>query len=121
MNEIKMPKSSNHQRHPSTSQVNQVPSEQPYNDEELLISAREFLPTSQANASRSCLKPRAMQNDESEELNGILALVSQKGELILKAKNIVLIPKAFYYHRFEQIQYMDIWNNDITEIEGAIC
>ena len=98
-----------------------MPSEQTQHDDELIISAREFLPTSQANASRSCLKPRGIQNDDGEELNGILGLISEHGELILKGKKISVIPKAFYFNRFENILIMDIWNNDISEIEGDIC
>lgn len=49
-----------------------------------------------------------MQNEDTEELNGILGLISENGELILKGKKISVIPRAFYYNRFENILIMDI-------------
>jgi hypothetical protein len=54
------------------------------------------------------LKPRGIQNEDKEELNGILGLISEHGELILKAKKISVIPKAFYFNRFENILVLDI-------------
>jgi len=64
---------------------------------------------------------RNSKNDDNEELNGILGLITQQGELILKNKKISVIPRTFYHLRFDSILVMDIWGNDITEIEGAIC
>ena len=58
---------------------------------------------------------------EKEELNGILGLISENGELILKSKKINVIPRAFYHSRFDKILILDIRHNEITEIEGEIC
>lgn len=58
---------------------------------------------------------------ETEEVNNILGLISENGELILKQKKISVIPRTFYFMRFEQILILDIRGNEITEIEGAIC
>lgn len=47
-------------------------------------------------------------SEDSEEVNGILGLISDKGELVLKNKKINVIPRAFYYFRFDRIQVLDI-------------
>lgn len=59
--------------------------------------------------------------EDSEEVNSILGLISDKGELVLKNKKINVIPRAFYYFRFDKIQILDIWGNEIVKIEEEIC
>jgi len=85
------------------------------------ITVREFLPVNQTNASRSNLKAKFKRTPDSEELNGILSLISDNGELILKSKKINLIPRIFYHQMFESILILDIRNNEVTEIEDEIC
>lgn len=43
-----------------------------------------------------------------EELNGILSLITDNGELILKNKKIGVIPRTFYHQRFDNILVLDI-------------
>jgi Leucine-rich repeat (LRR) protein len=62
-----------------------------------------------------------LKKEETEELNGIMTLISENGELILKNKKINLIPRAFNYKRYENILVLDLRGNEITEIESSIC
>ena len=67
------------------------------------------------------MKQPISKEESAGELNGILELITENGELILKAKKIIVIPRAFYYNKFNSILVLDIRGNEITEIEGAIC
>lgn len=67
------------------------------------------------------MKQRITKEESVDELNGILELITENGELILKAKKIIVIPRAFYHNKFNSILVLDIRGNEITEIEGAIC
>jgi hypothetical protein len=46
--------------------------------------------TSVSNSDANC-------NNNNEELNGILSLIGENGELILKNKKIGVVPRVFYY------------------------
>lgn len=39
----------------------------------------------------------------------------------MKSKKISVIPRTFYHQRFDNLLVLDIWGNEITEIEGPIC
>ena len=67
------------------------------------------------------MKQRITKEESADELNGILELITENGELILKSKKIVVVPRAFYHNKFSNILVLDIRGNEITEIEGAIC
>jgi predicted transglutaminase-like cysteine proteinase len=69
------------------------------------------MPNQQTNGiSRSALKMKSLNQtpEDNEEINGILGMISDKGELVLKNKKIQVIPHAFYYTRFDKIQILDI-------------
>jgi hypothetical protein len=51
---------------------------------------------------------RLGKSEDQDELNGILGLISEHGELILKAKKISVIPRTFYHMRFDNILVLDI-------------
>jgi hypothetical protein len=49
-----------------------------------------------------------LKPEETEELNGILGLISDKGELSLKNKKLSFVPRTIFNTNFAKITVLDL-------------